>query len=75
MCFLGWWGEELDPLINLEEMLRTEFPMAELGLEGFGGWEQGGILFVSVCVVGRGKYIRAFSCQFRKRADFKSRTG
>ena len=42
MCFLGWWGEELDPLINLEEMLRTELPMAELGLEGFGGWEQGG---------------------------------
>ena len=41
----------------------------------YGGWEQGGILFVSVCVVGRGKYIRAFSCQFRKRADFKSRTG
>ena len=42
MYFLGWWGEELDPLINLEEMLRTELPMAELGLEGFGGWEQGG---------------------------------
>ena len=41
-------GEELDPLINLEEMLRTELPMAELGLEGRGwggvgagmGWRQ-----------------------------------
>lgn len=30
-------GEELDPLINLEEMLRAELPMAELGLEGWGG--------------------------------------
>lgn len=39
------------------------------------GRGQEGILFVSVQVVGCGKYIRAFSCQFRKRADFKSRTG
>lgn len=33
-------GEELDPLINLEEMLRTELPMAELGLEALGGGDR-----------------------------------